>query len=326
MNGSPPASAIGRRSSWLDTTATRSAWRLPARHRKMRSLRQWPIFETITSTRCGLSSANWKSNANSSATSDRKAADSCVASVSVSPRATNSVRRKSACRMGSSNCRCSTMSQPCPKRNAVTAWTMPGRSGQLNVRMNVFGTAVSSAFDDVDSEAATRCLLVLVLHVRPGLAHGLDRLVERDELVPVTVQGHPGRGDGFDRTDGVAFDARDLHKSADRIAGQPEVVLDADLCGVLDLVRCATEDLRQAGRGHRARRSDLALTAHLGARDRGVLLEQDSDRRGSEQEPHDTVVGVGVDEVAVVVQDGRDDPRGAVGRGGDHPSARGVLL
>src|SRR3954452_6834174 len=274
MNGSPPASAIGRRSSWLDTTATRSAWRLPARHRKMRSLRQWPTFGTITSTRCGLSSASWKSIANSSATSDRKAADSCVASVSVSPRATNSVRRKSACRMGSSNCRCSTMSQPCPKRNAVTAWTMPGRSGQLNVRMNVFGTAVSSAFDDVDSEAATRCLLVLVLHVRPGVAHRLDGLVQRDELLAVPADGHPRGRDGLDRAHGVALDARDLHQSPDRVAGQPEVVLDADLGRVLDLVRRPAEDLRQSGCGHRACRSDLSLAAHLRSGDGGVLLEQ----------------------------------------------------
>src|SRR3712207_8151254 len=39
--------------------------------------------------------------------------------------------------------------------------------------------------------------------------------------------------------------------------------LDADLRGVLDLVRRSAEDLRQAGRRHRARRSDLALAAHL---------------------------------------------------------------
>ena len=82
---------------------------------------------------------------------------------------------------------------------------------------------------------------------------------------------------------------------------------------------------RPAGR-HRAGRPDLALAAHLGAGDGGVLLEQDADRAGGEQEPHDTVVGVGVDEVAVVVQDGRDDPGGAVRRRGDHPAAGGVLL
>src|SRR5512133_590763 len=240
---------------------------------------------------------------NSSATSERNAADSCAASTS--PTAATSVRRNSAPRIGSSNCWCSTMSQPYVNRNAVTAWTMPGRCGQLRVRTKVRGTAVSSAFDDVDSETAARCLLVLVLHVRPGLAHGLDGLVQGDELLAVPAYGHSRGRDGLDRGHGVALDARDLHQSADRVAGQPEVVLDADLGRVLDLVRRPAEDLRQAGRGHRAGRSDLALAAHLRSGDGGVLLEQDPDRRRRKQEPYDAVVGVGADEVPVVMQNGR---------------------
>src|SRR3712207_8065263 len=72
--------------------------------------------------------------------------------------------------------------------------------------------------------------------------------------------------------------------------------------------------------GHGAGRADLALAADLRAGDGGVLLEQQPDRRGGEQEPHDAVLGVGPDEVAVVVQDGRDDAGGAVGR--DRKSTR----
>src|ERR1700690_951696 len=98
------------------------------------------------------------------------------------------------------------------------------------------------ALDDVDREAAAGGLLVLVLHVRAGLAHGLDGLVQRDVVLPVAADGHPGGGDGLDRTDGVAFDARDLHQPADRVAGEPEVVLDADLGRVLDLLRSPAED------------------------------------------------------------------------------------
>ena len=41
------------------------------------------------------------------------------------------------------------------------------------------------------------------------------------------------------RTNGVAFDARDLDEAADGVAGEAEVVLDADLGGVLDLFRRA---------------------------------------------------------------------------------------
>ena len=59
---------------------------------------------------------------------------------------------------------------------------------------------------------------------------------------------------------------------------------------------------------------------------RRVLLEEHADRAGGQQEADDAVlVGAG-HEVDVVVQHGRDDAGGAVGRGGDDPAAGGVLL
>src|SRR3712207_5479600 len=157
------------------------------------------------------------------------------------------------------------MSQPCSNRNAVTACTMPGRSWQLSVRVNVWDTGASSALDDVEGQPATGGLLVLVLHVRAGLAHGLDRLVQRDVVPAVATDGHARRGDGLDRADGVALDARDLDQAPDRVAGEAEVVLDPDLGGVLDLLRGAADDLGETGGGHRARRADLALAPHLRA-------------------------------------------------------------
>src|SRR5215831_21048985 len=80
------------------------------------------------------------------------------------------------------------------------------------------------ALYDVDGEAATRSLLVLVQHVAPGRAHGVDGLVERDEVPAVAAQGDPGgvdRGDGGDR---VPLDARHLDQAADRVASQAQVV------------------------------------------------------------------------------------------------------
>src|SRR3712207_6125762 len=117
--------------------------------------------------------------------SARRSADRRAASVSSEH--TNADRKNSCPRTASSNCWCSTMSQPCANRNAVTACTMPGRCGQLKVRMKVRGIAVSSisAFDDVDGEAAARRLLVLVLHVGPGVAHRLDRLVQGHEVLSI---------------------------------------------------------------------------------------------------------------------------------------------
>lgn len=55
-------------------------------------------------------------------------------------------------------------------------------------------------------------------------------------MAAVAAEGDAGGADGLDGADGVAFDAGDLDEAADRVAGEPEVVLDADLGGVLDLL------------------------------------------------------------------------------------------
>src|SRR5919112_2973412 len=164
-------------------------------------------------------------------------------SASVSSAHTKAVRRNSCPRRASSNCWCSTMSQPCSNRNVLTACTMPGRSWQLSVRVKGRDTGASSALDDVEGQPATGGLLVLVLHVCAGLAHRLDGLVQRDVVPTVAVQGHARRGDRLDRADRVALDAGDLHQPAHRVAGEPEVVLDADLGGVLDLLRRPADHL-----------------------------------------------------------------------------------
>jgi hypothetical protein len=49
-------------------------------------------------------------------------------------------------------------------------------------------------------------------------------------------------------------------------------VLDADLGGVLHLVRSASQDLGEADGGHGTSRTDFPLAAHLGAGDGRVLL------------------------------------------------------
>src|SRR6266545_5980613 len=165
------------------------------------------------------------------------------------------------------------------------------------------GTAeLWSALDDVDGQPAASRLLVLGLHVPPGVAHGLDRLVQADLVTAVAAERQPGGVDRLHAGDRVAFDAGDLDQPADRVAGEAQVVLDADLRGVLDLLRRPAQHLAQRAGGHRAGRSDLTLAADLRAGDGRVLLEQDPDRGRREQEADHPVVVRARHEPDVVVQ------------------------
>src|SRR5699024_624609 len=121
-----------------------------------------------------------------------------------------------------------------------------------------------SALDDVDGESAARRLLVLRLHIGSSLPHGLDRLIETHPVAAIAVHRQPRGVDRLDRGDRIAFDARHLDEPADRIAGEPEVVFEADLGGVLDLFGAAAQDRAESRRGHRAGGADLPLTADLG--------------------------------------------------------------
>ncbi len=100
----------------------------------------------------------------------------------------------------------------------------------------------------------------------------------------VAMECKPGRRDRLDRADGIPLDARNLHEPTHRIAGEPEMVFHADLCGVLHLLRRATEDLGQRARCHRACCSDLALAADFRAGDRRRLLVDRAERSGNQQE------------------------------------------
>src|SRR4051812_2163539 len=126
-------------------------------------------------------------------------------------------------------------------------------------------------FDDVDRQTAARRFLVLGLHVRARLAHGLDDLVERDVVRAVAAQRHARDVDGFGRADRISFNAGDLHEAADRIAGESEVVLHGDFRRVLDLAHRTAEHRGERRGRHRAGHAHLALAADLGAGDRGVL-------------------------------------------------------
>src|SRR5690606_22838571 len=115
------------------------------------------------------------------------------------------------------------------------------------------------ALRDVDREPALAGLLVLAPHVEPGALHHADHLVEGHDALAAGVQGELRRTPGLRDAHRVALDAGGLDEAHDRIAGQPEVVLEPDLRGALDLVDVAPEDLAERGGSHRGRAADLAL-------------------------------------------------------------------
>src|SRR5690606_12538279 len=123
-----------------------------------------------------------------------------------------------------------------------------------------------SALRHVDGEPALARLLVLAAHVLAGALHHADDVVEADDAALAGVQRELRRTPGLRDAHRVAFDARRLDEALDRVAGQPEVVLESDLGGAFDLVDVAAEQLAQGRGGHRRRAADLALAPDLRTR------------------------------------------------------------
>ena len=76
-------------------------------------------------------------------------------------------------------------------------------------------------------------------------------------LVPTSIWAEIRRVDGALGGDGVALDARDLHKAADWDRRQAEMVLHGDLGGVFDLLDGELHQFAHRGSGHGAGRADL---------------------------------------------------------------------
>ena len=164
------------------------------------------------------------------------------------------------------------------------------------------------------------------MHVRPGITHGADHPVERDEVLAIPPQRHLHSVDRFHRSNRVALDARHLHQAADRVAGQPKVMLQGNLGGIFQLRRRSAQHLGKAGSGHRTGRTYLALATNLGPGNRRILLAQDTDRRCRQQEVHHVRVARPRVELHVVMQHRRDDAGSTIGRCCDHAPAGGILF
>ena len=176
-----------------------------------------------------------------------------------------------------------------------------------------------------DGQAAFARFLVLAGHVVAGALHDLDNAVEGDEVRAAGVEREHGGAPGLGDAHGVALDARRLHEALERIAGQPQVVLDGDLRGVVDLPDVAAQKLAQRRRGHGGRAPDLALTADLRAGQRRVRLDDHGDGPGRRQRAVN-LLPAEVEAFRDLHQDARHDTRRAVGRRRDDAAAVGVFL
>ncbi len=133
-----------------------------------------------------------------------------------------------------------------------------------------------------------------------GQAAGSGLPVERGQVWPVSSspattsskemrwravgeQGVVGAVQGAGGGEDVALDAGDLDQAVDRVAGEAQVVLQAHLGGVLDLADGAAQQLGGRRGGHGAGGADLALAAHFGPGDGGVVLDQVADQPGGGQ-------------------------------------------
>src|SRR5580698_4889169 len=140
------------------------------------------------------------------------------------------------------------------------------------IRIGFSNAPFVSALDDVEGESGERGLLVAGLHIEAGEVHGANDLIERDLMFFRLLHGNAGGVDGLDGAHGVAFDAGDLNKAADGIAGHAEVVLHGDLGGMFDLSGSSAERGGETTCGHRAGDADFALAAYFRAADGSVLL------------------------------------------------------
>ena len=103
-------------------------------------------------------------------------------------------------------------------------------------------------------------------------------------MAAIAPQGHASSVNCLNSGNRIAFDAGDLNKPANGIAGQSQRMLHGDLSSVLHLLRGAAQSLSKPRSRHCRGRTDLPLTANLSAGNRRVCLDQSANRSCGQQE------------------------------------------
>ena len=201
------------------------------------------------------------------------------------------------------------------------------RASAIHCRMRAISASQPAAqHSTMFTAKPPRRLLVLGHHVGAGLAHRLDDLVQAHVVGAVAAQRHARGVDGLHGGDRVALDARDLHQTADRVAGQPRG-------GAPCRSRRRSPPApacHRAPRTARRRPSSRRRRPRPGSRprrpNRRVLSLWDADRcRGEQEVDHPASVAPGMKRDVVVQHGGHDAAAPLVGAGHD-ASAGGVLL
>ena len=109
-----------------------------------------------------------------------------------------------------------------------------------------------------------------------------------------------GGGKGSHGAQGVAFDAGDLDQAEDRVAGEAQGVLHADLRGVFYLAHVAAPELGGGGGCHTDGGAHLALAADLGAADGGPGHHGAAEEAGGHDGVEDAFLGNVVVAVEVI--------------------------
>ena len=86
-------------------------------------------------------------------------------------------------------------------------------------------------------QAAGRSLTVTGGQITSGFQHGLRDLIETDAVATIAGQGIFSAIDRSRRRKRIAFDARRLNEAQNRIAGQPEMVLQGHFRSIFALLR-----------------------------------------------------------------------------------------
>ena len=122
-------------------------------------------------------------------------------------------------------------------------------------------------------------------------AHGVTTIGER--RIEVCVKSAGSRV-------GVTFYTWNLHKAADRIAGEPQVMFKSHLGGIFYLGRSSAEQLRCSRGSHGASHSDHTLASYFGSGIGGVVFHQVTEQSCRGKGPQDALLGKSLGCVEVI--------------------------